>query len=162
MKYCTHCGKELLDEAAICPGCGCATGSSAVNGGTPGAMPGVADPRLLEQLSQKLKTNAIIWIVIGALQILAGLLIEWWVLIVGVLNIVSAISDINYSKEILTKPSGIVAKFEPMGGAIVTLVYNLLIGGVIGVIGSIYYFVAIRSFVMENKASFAIYDDTNS
>ena len=23
MKYCTHCGKELLDEAVICPGCGC-------------------------------------------------------------------------------------------------------------------------------------------
>ena len=26
MKYCSHCGKELLDEAVICPGCGCATG----------------------------------------------------------------------------------------------------------------------------------------
>ena len=23
MKYCTHCGKELLDEAVICIGCGC-------------------------------------------------------------------------------------------------------------------------------------------
>ena len=23
MKYCTHCGKELLDEAVICVGCGC-------------------------------------------------------------------------------------------------------------------------------------------
>ena len=25
MKYCTHCGNELLDEAAICPKCGCPT-----------------------------------------------------------------------------------------------------------------------------------------
>ena len=25
MKYCTKCGKELLDEAVICTGCGCAT-----------------------------------------------------------------------------------------------------------------------------------------
>ena len=24
MKFCQHCGKELLDEAVICPGCGCA------------------------------------------------------------------------------------------------------------------------------------------
>ncbi len=24
MKYCTHCGKELLDDAMICTGCGCA------------------------------------------------------------------------------------------------------------------------------------------
>lgn len=25
MKYCTHCGKELFDEAVMCPGCGCPT-----------------------------------------------------------------------------------------------------------------------------------------
>lgn len=23
MKYCAKCGKELFDEAVICPGCGC-------------------------------------------------------------------------------------------------------------------------------------------
>lgn len=23
MKYCAHCGKEVLDEAVICPNCGC-------------------------------------------------------------------------------------------------------------------------------------------
>lgn len=23
MKYCTHCGKEVMDEAIICPHCGC-------------------------------------------------------------------------------------------------------------------------------------------
>lgn len=25
MKYCTYCGNELLDEAIICPKCGCPT-----------------------------------------------------------------------------------------------------------------------------------------
>lgn len=25
MKYCAHCGAELLDEAVICPKCGCST-----------------------------------------------------------------------------------------------------------------------------------------
>ena len=25
MKYCTKCGKELMDEAVVCPYCGCAT-----------------------------------------------------------------------------------------------------------------------------------------
>lgn len=25
MKYCSKCGKELMDEALICPGCGCPT-----------------------------------------------------------------------------------------------------------------------------------------
>ena len=28
MKFCSKCGKELMDETVICPGCGCATGSS--------------------------------------------------------------------------------------------------------------------------------------
>jgi len=28
MKYCEKCGKEIMDEAVICPGCGCAVGKS--------------------------------------------------------------------------------------------------------------------------------------
>ena len=24
MKYCEKCGKEIMDEAVVCPGCGCA------------------------------------------------------------------------------------------------------------------------------------------
>lgn len=28
MKYCTHCGNELLDEAVICPRCGCSCASN--------------------------------------------------------------------------------------------------------------------------------------
>jgi len=43
---------------------------------------------------------------------------------------------------------------------IFTLVYNVLVGGVIGVVGSIYYFVALRGFVMENKTSFAEIEET--
>lgn len=151
MKYCTHCGKELLDEAVICVGCGCpVSGQSgqAVNGTT-------ADSSvLLNTLSQRLNTNGIIWLVIGVLQILGGIFINWFLLIVGVLNIISSIQDMNYSKTMLTNPAGIVAKFSPITGPVITLIYNLVIGGVIGVVGSIYYFVAIRNYVMENKQGF--------
>ncbi len=28
MKFCQHCGKEILDQAVICPHCGCAASSS--------------------------------------------------------------------------------------------------------------------------------------
>jgi uncharacterized membrane protein YvbJ len=31
MKYCTSCGKEIMDEAVICPHCGCATGKVALD-----------------------------------------------------------------------------------------------------------------------------------
>ena len=155
MKYCTHCGKELLDEAVICVGCGCEVGgqnNQTVNNKS------VDGATLLNTLSQRLNTNGIIWLVIGILQILGGIFINWFLLIVGVLNIISSIQDMQYSKALLENPAGIVEKFEPITGPIITLVYNLVIGGVIGVVGSIYYFVAIRNYVMENKQYFASLD----
>ena len=30
MKFCAHCGRELVDEAVVCPGCGCACNNSAI------------------------------------------------------------------------------------------------------------------------------------
>lgn len=146
MKFCTHCGKELFDEAVICPGCGCAVDN---------VQPKAAKTELVSKLSEKIKTNSIIWLVIGILQILMGLFANWFLLVVGVLNIISSVQDMNYSKTILQDPAGIVSRFEPVTMPIITLIYNLIFGGVIGVVGSIYYFVGIRSFVMENKAAFA-------
>lgn len=152
MKYCTHCGKELLDEAVICVGCGCAVADQQAQS----AYSATIDSNvLLNALSQRLNTNGIIWLVIGILQILGGIFINWFLLIVGVLNIISSVQDMQYSKTLLEKPNGIVAKFEPITGPVITLIYNLIIGGVIGVVGSIYYFVAIRNYVMENKQFFA-------
>ena len=155
MKFCTHCGKEIFDEAFICPGCGCAVDGQ--NGQNSYNMP-VDGSALLTKLSQRLNTNGIIWLIIGVLQILGGVFFNWFLLIVGVLNIISSVQDMQYSKTLLEKPNGIVAKFEPVIGPIITLIYNLVIGGIIGVIGSIYYFVAIRNYVMENKQFFASFD----
>ena len=151
MKYCTHCGKELLDEAVICMGCGCATGY-------PPQQNVNSQPKFnlyVDVLSQRLKINAIIWLVIGCLQILGGIFIDWFLLIVGVLNIISSINDLNYSKVVMEQQHEIVEKFKPLTGPIITLLYNIFIGGFIGVIGSIYYFVAIRSYVMKNQNHFS-------
>lgn len=30
MKYCSKCGKEIMDEAVICPGCGCSQDNRAL------------------------------------------------------------------------------------------------------------------------------------
>ena len=32
MKYCSHCGKELFDEAVVCPSCGCSVAANSNNG----------------------------------------------------------------------------------------------------------------------------------
>lgn len=139
--FCSKCGKEVSEEAVICTGCGCLMDNKISQ-----AKP---NNRLLTQLSEKVRTNAIIWIVIGALQIVSGIFF-----IVGIINIISAVNDMNYSKTVLDDPTNIVEKFEPLTFPIISLVYNLIFGGVIGIAGSIYYFVSIRSFVLENRAEF--------
>ncbi len=75
-------------------------------------------------------------------------------LVVGVLNIVSAARDISYGKTVLTDQSEVIKRIEPLAMPIITLIYNILFGGLIGVVGSIYYLAAIREFVMKNRAFF--------
>lgn len=156
MKYCTKCGKELCDLAVVCVGCGCAVEAGPVSAAPVSVTPVsvTVSNDLLTKLSERIKMNGIIWIVIAIIQIIIGLCGTWLPLVVGVLNLVSAIKDMEYSKTVLQNPTGIVANFESLTSPIITLVYNLVIGGFIGVIGSIYYFVALRGFVMENKNAF--------
>ncbi len=153
MKFCTKCGKELLDEAVICVGCGCAVERPAA---APAAVPA---GNLLTQLSSRVQVDAIVWLVIGILQIILGFTVDWFILLVGVLNIVLAVQDYTYSKAVLTNPTGIVKKYEPLVGPIITLVYNLFIGGIVGVVGSVYYFVGVRGFVLKNRAAFDAMDE---
>lgn len=168
MAFCTNCGKQLGEQEQFCSACGTAAASQATQPQRvqqPVYQQTVQQPmrdpvQLLQTLSQRLNTNGIIWLVIGILQILGGIFWDWWLLIVGVLNVISSIQDMQYSKKVLADPSGIVKKFEPLVGPIITLIYNLVIGGVIGVVGSIYYFVAIRNFVMENRMAFDAMDTT--
>jgi len=110
---------------------------------------------LVQQLSDRVKINGIIWLVIGILQVLLGLTVNWVLLIVGALNIVSSVQDLNYSKSVIDSPIGIVDKFKPLTGPIIVLAYNLIFGGLIGVVGSIYYLVGVRNFVLSNENSFA-------
>lgn len=152
MKYCTHCGKQLFDEAVICVGCGCAVSDPNIIAAKNLFGDSTA---LLNALSQRVNTSGIIWLVIGVLQILGGLFLNWFLLIVGILNIISSVQDMQYSKTLQENPMGIVAKYEPLTVPIIALVYNLVFGGIIGVVGSIYYFVQIRGFVIENKEVFS-------
>lgn len=158
MKYCTKCGTQLHDDAAFCSACGypAAPNPNAASYTTPYTAPYAAPNAnsLLTKLSERVKTNGIIWIVIAVLQIIIGLSGTILPLIVGVLNMISAVKDMNYSKEVLNNPVGIVNNFESITSPVITLVYNLVIGGVIGVVGSLYYFIALRGFVMENKNEF--------
>ena len=155
MKFCRQCGKQLPDEALFCSYCGFSTQPQSENPHSHTQSAGVqGTDSMVIKLSERIKINSIIWVVIAILQIIIGIILNWIFLIVGVLNIVTAVRDYNYSKQILASPVGIVKNAEPLVIPIVTLVYNAVIGGIIGVAGSIYYLIAIRNFVMENKNYF--------
>ncbi|MGN0171988.1 MAG: zinc-ribbon domain-containing protein [Acutalibacteraceae bacterium] len=173
MSFCSKCGNEISAESRFCPSCGQAVTGQAVAQPQPVYQQQVYAPiNLLQQLSGKMKTEAIIWIVIACLQVLMGIgnvLIGYalgtrsggdtnviygvMLLIVAVINFIVSSGKLKYSREILMRPTGIVAKFSPIGGYIGTLIYNLLFGGIIGVVGSIFGFVT-RSFVMNNQQAF--------
>lgn len=184
MPFCSKCGKEIVNGSQFCPGCGQPVSMQASAQYASQAWQAYQQPYtqqqvyqkppfLLQQLSSKIRTNAIIWIVIACIQFIIGmaniavgfalnadygdgttnLITGFFVIIVGVLNIVNAAKDLKYSSEVLAKPAGIVQNFQPVGSLIGTLIYNLLLGGIIGVAGSIYSFI-LRNFVLSNAAQF--------
>ena len=150
-RFCTYCGNEVNENAIVCVKCGCAVQTAPQNSQF-GYSP--VSYSIVDTITQRIKTNGIIWIVVAVIQILVGLFLSWPTLIVGVLNLISSIQDINYSSEFPKNPVGIVDKMKPIGGAIVVLIYNLLIGGIIGVAGSVYYLIAVRGYVLENERAF--------
>lgn len=160
MKYCRYCGRELHDEAVICPGCGCAAPAPGANNALKSQLKNNEEKfRVVKTLSERLMVNGVIWVVIGAIQIALGIILAlefqlYWTLAVGVLNVMSSIDDFSYSKKVLTDSSEAFKKLSPLTGPVIVLIYNIVIGGLIGVAGSIYYFVAIRSFVILNKDLF--------
>ena len=147
--FCSKCGKELNDNAKFCDNCGSGlNGTANINNAK----------SLLSQLSDRYKINGIIWIVVAAIQVILGITINWICLIVGVLNLISGIQDINFSKSMLVTPNGIIDKIKPLTVAIIVLIYNIVFGGILGVAGSIYYLVGIRSFVLNNENEFRVLD----
>lgn len=130
----------------------------------------------MKTLSRKVETEAIVWVIIASIQLFLGIifLISGFsaldhyytrdtaqvyffeavaLIVVSIVNYIVSSKDFKYSKDVLVQPIGIVKKFTPIGGYIGTLIYNILFGGLIGIIGSIFGFVT-RSYVMNNATIF--------
>lgn len=114
MKYCSKCGKEIIDEAVICPGCGCAQGNVQES---------------FSQTSQGVDNSnesTFVWAVLGFFVPLAGLIlyILW--------------KDTNPSK---AKSAGKGALISVVISVVLSLIMCIvgIVGGAVIGSGSIFY-----------------------
>ena len=97
-------------------------------------------------------TSGIIWISIGGLQVLSSIFAFWYLIIVGIWNIVVGIMRITKKGELYQK-SGIEIYNEyasRLTSLVVFLIVNILFGGIVGIAASIYDLVT-RNYVIQNS-----------
>ena len=115
---------------------------------------------VLQNISNKEKIGGIIWVVISVIQLLIGLSFNWVILILGIWNLIVGITRINNASKIEQRANNIVDVYEKsLTSLIIFIVLNILIGGIIGVIGAIYD-LTVRSYVLDNRD--VILGNTNS
>lgn len=101
------------------------------------------------KVSEYEKISGIIWIVIGAIQIISLVGI-----ICGIWNIVVGTQRLKYSKELLCKPQNVVNVFEnQLTTLIIFLVINFFFGAIIGVAGACFD-LYVRDYVVKNRDNF--------
>ncbi len=106
--------------------------------------------KVLQNIAQKEQIAGILWIVVAVIQIIVGLFIYWVTLIIGVWNIIAGITRLTASRKIEER-NNIVEEYEKsLTSTIIFIVINVLIGGVIGIVGAICDLVT-RSYVLSNK-----------
>ncbi|MBQ4528593.1 MAG: zinc ribbon domain-containing protein [Clostridia bacterium] len=118
--------------------------------------------RLMEGLAQKVRIEGIIWLVVGIAQIVISIMIlsdcsdDTYYLIYALVLIIIAINNFNVARQSFnnakifeTEPRGIVEAYGNPGEDVASLMYNLIIGAAVGVIGSIYGII-IRKHVKDN------------
>ena len=138
MKFCKTCGYGMDESAAICTHCNTAMDE----------QNSMSDAKL-KTLADRVRINGIVWLVIGIMQLFFIYSIP-----LGLWNIYAAYTNLKVAKEMPIRRVGLVRVYEPIVSPIINLVLNLILGAGIGVIGSLYYLIFIRGYVLENRDYF--------
>ena len=156
--FCIYCGTEFSDHAVFCTHCG-KPRSEQQSDNAYRYMPPTDEPisaqKLIKKYSLRIKIESILWGLIGSYQILLGRYDEsWWTMIIGVLNLLGAISSYRFSEKVLKTPKGIIERERSLVMPSILLIYHLVISGPLGVILLFYYLIWIRGFVMKHESQF--------
>ena len=156
MIYCTECGNQISDKAMFCPNCGNPVRPTSPNYSYSGhsSGTGITDSQCVDKLAAKEQTSGIIWMVIAILQFMIGLAGAWIVLVIAILNALAAIGSFQKAKKVKQPYPGMVEEYDKqLTSFIISLVYNAVFGGVIGVAGNVFDLVT-RNYVLSNRAIF--------
>jgi len=106
------------------------------------------DDSTIRRIHDYERISGIFWIILGILQVLSILVL--WIPgpFIGIWNIIAGISGLRMATRIAARDSRVPAAFEGIAGLIMMAVFNLLIGGVIGII-----FVALDFFIRDKVLS---------
>lgn len=150
--FCEKCGAKLSPDSRFCPSCGAdRTGNQQSNTYT-GYQPNYGGwtssrqanaPAVIVELSKRMKTTAIMGIVLASLQAVVviisligiigasyfmdttSLWIDTIVLAaLSALNFVGSFKSMSFSREIYTRPVGIGKKYIPVGGFVGPIIWN--------------------------------------
>jgi hypothetical protein len=162
MKFCPACGKPLSSGGNFCGSCGNAVdavlpavGIQQAHGlGLAHTIPRYdAGEQTIRRIADYERVSGILWLILGIVQVLMIVTI-----IVGIWNIVAAVSRLNMRPMILARNARVPAAYEGVTQLIVIGALNLLLGGVIGVLFVIFDFI-IRDMVLGNRHLFDKADD---
>ena len=170
MRHCRRCGKELRDDAVMCFGCGLVGDEPTFN-----AELNDNQKFTLNTLYEKMASAAKFWRGVSIFQFIGAavyfilmLFVDFAFItntlalaIIGALNWRASSTELEFLENIKKKPVGIIAHFESITNILVAFIYNLVFGGIIGVIGSVLDYLT-RNYVINNKAAFAEIEATEN
>lgn len=143
MKYCINCGSQILDEAVVCVHC-----ESKQENYYDEDKKRAND--LVKVISVRLKINALIWFVTAVAQGTTIVLFPF-----AIINGCYAIGCYNNADLFKLGPqTKLINSYVKLFSPIFMLIYNLIFGGIIGVLASLFYLISITIFVRANKEKF--------
>ena len=153
MKICVHCGNAMNDEAKFCVNCGTqANGYSNYTYQSQQNRNFFDNRQMLRQnIGTREMVSGIIWICVGGIQTLISIFAFWYLIFVGIWNIVFGIKRVNKKEKLLYMSIDEIYNdySSRLSSIIVFLVLNVLFGGIIGIAGAIYDLV-VRNYVIQN------------